>query len=354
MKGSDRNDRRRPNGAARIIDADGHVRETDAEIIEFMAPSYRHRRDAMLYFPLTPHHGWHRSIPANDFRAQDFRVPDWREWATKLDEGKFELTVLYPTRFMHIGQIGNPPYAVELCRAYNDYLHDRFLTRDRRFRGMALLPLQDPAAAVKELRRAVDKHGMLGGILPADGLQLPLGHRQYRAVYQEADRLGCALAVHSCNSLRDNDRYLVPNEAAALTHVIPQMRQFTNLMFSGVMNRLENLRLGFLEAGSGWVAFLMGKIEERLQRVSPKERPVLPRELLARKQLYFQCGEEITTERDVELLGDDCLLWASDFPHEATRTDMRKLVQEHFDREDLTHKAKRKIIYDNAKRFYGL
>ncbi len=59
---------------------------------------------------------------------------------SKLDEGGFELTVLYPTRFMHIGQIGNPPYAVELCRAYNDYLHDKFLAHDRRFRGMALLP----------------------------------------------------------------------------------------------------------------------------------------------------------------------------------------------------------------------
>ena len=50
--------------------------------------------------------------------------------------------------------------------------------------------------------------------------------------------------VRSCNSLRDNDRYLVPNEAATLTHVIPQMRQFTNIMFSGVMNKLKKLRLG--------------------------------------------------------------------------------------------------------------
>src|SRR6185312_10158094 len=51
------------------------------------------------------------------------------------------------------------------------------------------------------------------------------------------------------------------------------------------------------------------------------------------------------------LLGDDCLLWASDFPHEATRTDMRKLVKEHFVRKDLNREAKRRIIYDNTKRF---
>ena len=171
----------------RIIDADGHVRETDQEIIEFMSTGYRNRRDAMLYFPLTPHHGWHRSIPANDFRRQDFRVPDWREWVEKLAEGGFELTVLYPTRFMHIGQIGNPAYAVELCHAYNDYLGQRFLTHDRRLRGMALLALQDPQAAVKELRRAIKTLGMVGGILPADGLQLPLGHRQYWPVFQEEE-----------------------------------------------------------------------------------------------------------------------------------------------------------------------
>ncbi len=337
-----------------IIDSDGHVRETDEQIIEYMSAGYRSRRDAMLYFPLVPHHGWHRSIPANDFRHQDFRVPDWHEWASKLDEGNIELTVLYPTRFMHIGQIGNPAYAVELCRAYNDFLHDQFLSQDRRFRGMALLPLQDVPTAVKELRRSVKKQGMVGGILPAEGLPLPLGHKQYYPIFREADKLGCALSVHSCTSLRDNDRFLEPNEVAALAHVIPQMRQFTNIMFSGLLGKLKRLRLGFLEAGCGWVPYMISKIEERLERVPPNQRPVLPTQLLAQKQLFFQCGEEMTIRRDVELIGDDCLLWASDFPHEATRTDMKLLVTEFFNRKDLAPEAKKKIMSDNPERFYAL
>ena len=223
-----------------------------------------------------------------------------------------------------------------------------------RFRGMALLPLQDPAA-VKELRRAVNKL--------RNGRRHPAGRRFAAAArpsavsadLQEADSLGCALSVHSCNSLRDNDRYLVPNEAATLTHVIPQMRQFTNIMFSGVMNKLKKLRLGFLEAGCGWTPFLISKIEERLERVSPSERPVLPSELLARKQFYFQCGEESTTKRDVELLGDDCLLWASDFPHEATRTDMHEARQRTLrPQRSAVASPKKKITHDNAKRFYAL
>ena len=121
------------------------------------------------------------------------------------------------------------------------------------------------------------------------------------------------------------------------------MRQFTNIMFSGLLNDLKQLRLGFLEAGCGWVPYLISKIEERLERLPRKERPVLPSALIARKQLFFQCGEEMTTRRDVELLGDDCLLWASDFPHEATRTDMKQLVKEFFGRKDLARAAKKKI-----------
>jgi predicted TIM-barrel fold metal-dependent hydrolase len=230
---------------------------------------------------------------------------------------------------MHIGQIGNPKYAAELCRAYNDFLHEQFLTQDCRFRGMALLPMQDVSAAVKELRRTVKTYGMVGGILPAEGLPLPLGH---------------AL----------NDRFLQANEVATLAHVIPQMRQFTNIVFAGVMNKLKKLRLGFLEAGCGWAPFLISKIEQRLERVPQGERPRLPSELLASKQFFFQCGEESTTERDIELLGDDCLLWASDFPHEAQKTNLRALVKEFFDRKDLPPRAKSKIARANPQHFYAL
>ena len=172
----------------KLIDADGHVRETDEQIMQYMPEDYRSRREALLYFPLVPHHGWHRSDSQMDSRPLDFRVPDCREWLSKLDEGEIELVVLFPTRFMHIGQVGHPPYAVDLCRAYNDFLYDQFLSRDKRLRGLALLPLQDVSAAVKELRRTVENGCMVGGILPAEGLLLSLGHPQYFLIFEEADR----------------------------------------------------------------------------------------------------------------------------------------------------------------------
>ena len=82
---------------------------------------------------------------------------------------------------------------------------------------------------------------------------------------------------------------------------------------------------------------------------------MLPSELLAQKQFFFQCGEENTTKQDVELLKNDyLLLWASDFPHETTRTDVRALIKEFFERRDLPSAAKNKIARANPKRFYAL
>ena len=80
---------------------------------------------------------------------------------------------------------------------------------------------------------------------------------------------------------------------------------------------------------------------------------VHPSELIARGQIYFQCGEELTTRRDVELLGDHCLLWASDYPHEGI-VDMAVAVREFLDRKDLSEESKQRIASENPKRLYGM
>jgi hypothetical protein len=72
-----------------IIDSDGHVRETDAEIIEYMSAGYRSRRDAMLYFPLVPHHGWRRSIPAIKTSACRIGASGRENWTTGTSPSPF-------------------------------------------------------------------------------------------------------------------------------------------------------------------------------------------------------------------------------------------------------------------------
>ena len=147
----------------RMIDADGHIREVESDVFEYLPEHYKKRREAVLYFPLLPHHGWHRQA-GHGGMGGSFLIPTLQDWQLALDQGNIEAAVVYPTRFMHIGQVGMMEFAVDLSRAYNDYLYDRFLRDEKRLKGIAVLPLQDVPAAVIELRRAVKDYGMVGGV----------------------------------------------------------------------------------------------------------------------------------------------------------------------------------------------
>ena len=113
------------------------------------------------------------------------------------------------------------------------------------------------------------------------------------------------------------------------------------------LHQYPDIRIIVAEGSIGWVPYLMSKMEPRMGEL-PR-----PSKLIERDQIYFQCGEEMTTGRDLELLGDECLFWASHFPHEGI-VDMAKAVNEFLDRKDNPEPAKRKISYDNPKRLYAL
>ena len=55
--------------------------------------------------------------------------------------------------------IDDPAEAVAAARRVNDYLAKAVAEHSTRFAGLAALPLQDPQAAVVELRRAVEELG---------------------------------------------------------------------------------------------------------------------------------------------------------------------------------------------------
>ena len=121
---------------------------------------------------------------------------------------------------------------------------------------MGLIPLHEPDEAVAELRRIVEELHFAGAMLPGTGasqLQNHLGDERYWPIYEEADRLGCALGihggVHDNMGLDDMSPYAPVN---ALGHPFGQMVNFAGIVFNGVFDRYPNARFGFLEAGAAW------------------------------------------------------------------------------------------------------
>ena len=60
-------------------------------------------------------------------------------WTEFLEKTGISWTVLYPTAGLAVGRIMAPDWAMIACRAYNTWLHEKFLTKNPRLKGVGLI-----------------------------------------------------------------------------------------------------------------------------------------------------------------------------------------------------------------------
>ena len=334
-----------------VIDADGHVTETWEQIARHLDEPYRKRP---LLTPFFPQDGWDRRL----LGTKGHWAGDAKSWVEALDSGGMSAVVLFPTLGLFMPFLRDPEWAVALCRAYNTMLHAELTSQSPRLKGVALLPLQEPGAAVAELTRAVTGLGFVGGMLPADGYYL-LGHPRFDPLYAEAQRLDVPLGVHASGTDMSN---LGPEpfpkfiQAHTVSHLTGQLRQMTSMILGGVPQRFPRLRLAFLEAGVGWVPYFVQRMDEEFDkrgRIEARELTKRPSEYIRDGNIYFSCeADEVGLRFAVDHVGADRIMYASDFPH--WDHSYPRSVKELSEREDLTDAAKRQLFAGNARRYYRL
>ena len=355
-----------------IVDGDGHIVEDLVAIAEFLPAKFRDNParalNASLFPPLDHLHAGH-FVETPGRRDRGGAVVGPAEWEVFLQEVGIDATVLYPTTGLSYGKIVNRDWAIATAQAYNDWLHATYVKRSSRFKGMALIPMQDPEAARTELRRAVEELGFVGAMLPSFGLPDHLGSKTYWGVYEEADRLGCALAVHGgAHSGIGLDHMNVYAPVHALGHPIGQAYALAGMTFNGIFDRYPRMRVGFMEGGIGW--FLM--CWERFDRshATHMEYPLRDDDLLGpgigdvvseymqrhidEGRIFIGCeGEEPALAYAVSVVGNKPFLFSTDFPHEVTKDSCLEEINELLENDQLTDADKEAILHKNALRFYG-
>lgn len=358
----------------KVIDGDGHVLEDDEAIAKFLPSDYRRalqeanptRRTRSIFPPLDH---LHSGQGPNFTPPGSFRMVDARDWLEFLDAVEIETAVLYPTSGLAYGKINHLGWAIAATRAYNDWLHETFLSETPRLKGMGLIPIRDADAAVAELRRVVEELGMCGAMLPSNGLKAPLGDKEYWPIYREAERLGCCLGIHGgCHDNFGLDHFNVFAALHALGHPYSLMVSFTSLLFNGVFERFPNLRIGFLEGGVSWFLTCLERCDGSYRSFTPYDPEGLlfhlePGEKVAdyiRKhvragRIFIGCeGDEPDLAYAVKVVGSEPFMFSSDFPHEVNYDTCREEIEELLENEQLSQEAKEGILSRNADRFYRL
>ncbi len=352
----------------RVIDADGHVNDYAAgeEIAKYMPEGNR----SSVIFPVLDHLHWQYLRKYSDGIGN----PGPKEWNTFLEQSGIECTVVYPSAGLAVGRIVDGQWAIAACRAYNNWLYEKFVNASPKIKGMALIPVQDVEAAVEELRRAIKELGMRGAMLPSngEGIKGHLGAKVYWPLYEEAEKLGCCLAVHGgCHHHFGMDSFSTYYPIHALGHPFGIMVQAASMLAHGIFDRFPKLRVAFLEGGATWVPFFMDRIDRSYNKahfqvdltgellVGPKPNEKASdyfKRHIQEGRIFvgFDCDDS-GLGFAVRKAGREPFLFASDFPHEIFDAEVcRHELNELLSREDLTLEDKEAVVGGNAAKLYKL
>src|SRR3989449_9205022 len=190
----------------RIIDADGHVLEKNIPWAELLEEPYRSRAPR----PVTDNRG-HSFIMIDGkltpkpvgkgcsfVGAPRSRSPhattgmvDPTQRLKDMDLEGIDTAVLFGTSpFLSLPFVEDKDLACAIAQVYNNWLANYCKTDPRRLKGVALVPIQDPPAAVNELRRCVKELGFVAVATPVHSSSgKNLDHPELQPSFADAARL---------------------------------------------------------------------------------------------------------------------------------------------------------------------
>jgi predicted TIM-barrel fold metal-dependent hydrolase len=268
-----------------------------------------------------------------------------------LDEYDVEHAILTGWLNASSMQEGWSEFKTALMSAYNDWEAERWLERDERLLGSIHVNAWDPEGAVREIDRMA-AHPRFVQVMLYSGDQ-PFGAPRYHPIFAAAERHGLVVGIHhSENSPTALGRHRYFAEWHTL---VPQvfMSQAVSLIFNGVFDKFEDLRVILVEGGFSYVPHLMWKTDQQYRELR-HEVPWVKREpsRIIREQMRFatQPIEEFTSAQLLALIdqmgSEELLCFSTDYPHWDFDSPREALPL------NLPDDLARKIYLENARATY--
>ena len=223
--------------------------------------------------------------------------------------------------------LAGPQESVVLCKAFNDFFLDRWLPEDERFKYVMSVPSQSPDEAAAEIRRLGSHDGVVAVSLPL--LNTLMGTRHYYPIYEAAEEGGLPVFVHVIGTDYVYQGAPQPVGGVQTSYAerfccLPQIAEanLSSVIFSGVLERFPGLTVVFVEYGFAWALPLLWRMDKTwrsLRHETPwvKKSPIeyVHERVRFTTQPLDEPQGKGDFERFVGMLGDDMLLFSTDYPH---------------------------------------
>ena len=269
--------------------------------------------------------------------------------------------IIYPNETLGLHKSFDAGYQFAVAQAYNDWAIELFRDHLHRFVPVGVIPVTDIPAAVEEVKRA-SKLGYRAVKIPISVRGRPYNQPDYEPLWQAVEDAGLVLNLHAFTDSEDTypDDWGEENGfGGALNFMVMSMaaglEPASMLISSGMLERHPGINLGVIECGAGWLAWLLYALDEQVEKkhmwISPK-LAMKPSDYF-RRQGHVTFGDDPVALLTIPVLGDDCLVWGSDYPHdEGTFPHSQEVIEKTF--QPVSEESKRKIVYGNAARIYGI
>jgi predicted TIM-barrel fold metal-dependent hydrolase len=301
----------------RVFDADAHVIEQPGLFGDAAPPG----TGVIDLPPTTP------MVPCGDpevladFLADGCSAPAYLRC---MDAEGIDAVVLYPSIGLFVPFLPSlsAQESATACRAYNEWIAEYRDTDPDRLTGIALVPTADLTLAAAEAEHAADL-GLPGVMVRPNPLYgRDLGDAEYDPFYARLEERGLLLAVHEGLGVMGPTIGRERSETFALRHAMShpmeQMAAMGSLMLLGALERHPTLRVAFLESGTGWLPYWLGRLDGHAEWMAATETAGLsltPSEYFARQCVICTDPDDPLAAWVVSHVGADHVMWASDFPH---------------------------------------
>jgi aminocarboxymuconate-semialdehyde decarboxylase len=243
-----------------------------------------------------------------------------------------------------------PALAVELARKVNN-AYGAEMRRRRRFTFLATLPLNDPAASVAELERAMGDLGLKGAMVFSNVNGVPLADAVYEPLWKKAHELKAVIYIHPAHPLgveAMEQYWLMPLVGFLLDTTLAA----AHLVFAGVPERYPNATWVLCHMG-GAIPYLAERLDRGYEAFAECRAKIgrPPSEYLRRFYYDTVNFDPAAIELAVRFAGADRILAGSDYPHQIG--SIPKMLQA-IRSLPLPEGDKEKILGGNTARLLGL
>jgi aminocarboxymuconate-semialdehyde decarboxylase len=207
------------------------------------------------------------------------------------------------------------PTQAAIAREVNDAYADLISLYPTRFKGFASIPMDDPEAALQELRRAIDDLKMNGVVLLSNIRGRALSSPVYRPFFEEADRMKLCIFLHPmlpANAAPFGEYVLGPLVGFPFDTTLAVAR----MCFDGLFRDLPNIRwlIGHL---GGAIPWLLERLDSGYRDFAECRAKIDQPPSAYLKRLYYDTVtfSPYNLRHARDLVGTDHMAMGSDYPH---------------------------------------